>query len=220
MYLHAPIPGISPKDPELEIEVNKIGTRYGYAENVYGDPNAEVSWSKFELGPTPAWNLKSAYSKLWVIYENLIMPASITPESITEIEADLIFNTIPARAICLDWRHSFDLVNIVVLHGPTDVEGNTMVYNGEDPIITPIWYRYSRIAGYQAWEFSEPNAPKNVSVESLAKGIRVNKGIKPLRTNCDCHPKVIRLGRFGKWDRHAFTHHGYEEVRNALQQVQ
>jgi hypothetical protein len=219
MYLHAPIPDISPDNPEMMIDVNKVGTRWGYAESVYGDPNAEVSWDKFTIGPTPGWDLKSAYSKLWRQYNKLIVDVQVTPESVEGIKADMVFSAIPARSICLDWQHRFDAVNIVVLHGPTTVEENIMVYNGVDLVGMPAWYRYSRIRGYQSWEFSEDHAPTNISTSVLAEGVRVSKGIKPLRTTCTCHPNVVRIGRFGKWDRHAFTHHGYEEVRSALQQV-
>ena len=217
MFLHEPIPGISPEKPEMTIQVTKNGTRWGYAESVYGDASAEVSWDKFSTGPMHGWHLREAYARLWELYSHLIVETRVTPESVAGIQADYIFTTIPATATCLNWAHSFDSVNIVVIHGPSANEENVMWYNGSEALGMPQWYRYSRINRYESWEFSEARAPKQIPTDVLARGLRVSKGIKPLRTTCNCHPGVIRLGRFGKWDKHAFTHHAYKEVIDALQ---
>lgn len=216
MYLHEPIPAISQGKPEMMIEVSKTGTKWGYAESVYGNREAPVSWDKFEPGPTPGWNLKTAYAELWSRYSDLILNTDITPESIAGLKYDRIFNTIPARAICLDWTHRFDLVKIVVVHGPNPREDNVMWYNGSDFSGSPRWYRYSRINRYESWEFSEQRAPLSLPTAELARGLRVSAGIKPLSTDCDCHPHVVRLGRFGKWNKNVFTHHAYQEVIDAL----
>lgn len=218
MYLHEPIPLISPTQPEMMIEVVKTGTRQGYAEKVYGDPNAEVSWDKFNTGPTPGWDLKLAYAELWERYSDLIEDATFTPETVGKLtrEFDRVFTTIPATATCLDWRHNFEKVTIDVVHGPTNNDQNTMWYNGGIFLGAPPWYRYSRIQKYESWEFGEGQIPEQIPTNVLIKNVRVSRGMKPLRTTCNCHPEIVRLGRFGKWDKHAFTHHAYEEVRNAL----
>jgi hypothetical protein len=216
MYLHAPIPGITPNQPDMTIEVEKTGTREGYAENVYGDPTAPVSWDRFERGPTPGWSLPYVYNRLWDMYADLIVHTHITPELIIQPKYDKIFSTLPATAICEDFRHKFDKATIIVFHAPTKREGNTMWYNGSRFDGAPKWYRHSVISGHESWEFARSLAPKRVNVGELIKGLRVDQGIKPLRTTCDCHPNVIRIGRFGKWDKNTFTHHGYMEVRDAL----
>jgi len=217
MFLHEPIPDISPKNPEMEIEVTKTGTREGYAEKVYGDPNVPVSWDRFNGGPTSAWSLRYAYGKLWDLYSDLIQDLPLTPQTVSQIVGyDMIFSTIPATALCLDWRHKFDKVTIMVIHTPTKREGNSMWYNGSIFNGAPKWYRYSCINSYESWEFSKSLAPEVVRTEEIARGLRINQGIKPLRTTCDCHPEIVRLGRFGKWDKNVFTHHGYQEVRDAL----
>ena len=218
MYLHAPIPGISPNSPEMYIEVFKNGTREGYAEKVYNDPAAPVSWDKFVCGKTPGWDLKKAYHKLWGMYSHLIWDTDITPESVFETikEYDRVFTTIPATVTCLDWRHEFRRVTIDVVHGPTDNPGNEMWYNGAIFHGAPAWYRYSRINYYESWEFGANQIPLSIPTEILVKNVRVSRGMKPISTTCNCHPEIVRLGRFGKWDKHAFTHHAYEEVRDAL----
>jgi len=218
MYLHAPIPGISPKQPEMVIEVLKTGTRQGYAEKVYGDPEAPVSWDKFDIGPTPGWNLKKAYHELWRRYQHLIWDMEFTPEMLADWvkEYGRVFSTIPATATCLNWNHEFRKVTIDVVHGPTEDPTNMMSYNGGMFHGAPPWYRYSRINKYESWEFGEGQIPLTIPTEILIKNVRVSRGMKPISTDCDCHPGVVRLGRFGKWDKHAFTHHAYQEVRDAL----
>jgi hypothetical protein len=218
MYLHEPIPMISPLKPEMYIDVHKTGTRQGYAEKVYGDPEAPVSWDIFKEGETPGWDLKAAYAELWERYSDLIEDVQFTPESVSKLsrEFDRVFTTIPATATCLDWRHEFKKVTIDVVHGPTGNEQNIMWYNGSIFHDSPAWYRYSRINRYESWEFGDGQIPANIPTEILIKSVRVSRGMKPLTTTCDCHPDIIRLGRFGKWDKHAFTHHAYLEVRNAL----
>ena len=224
MYLHIPIPGISPDKPEMEIKVVKLGTREGYAENVYNDRNAEVSWDKFNDGPTPGWDLALAYEKLWRKYESRIIDVNITGSKIAQVvdEYDIVFSTIPQNSICEDWSHKFESVEICVLHGPNKQAGeaNVMYYNGLTPNGLGSWYRYSLIRGYQSWEYSALHTPAYILHRYPRDGITFTHGIKPLSTNCMCHPEIWRLGRFGKWNKHTFTHHGYEEVSNALLSMQ
>jgi hypothetical protein len=216
MYLHEPIPDISASTPDMMIEVSKTGTKWGYAENVYGDREAPVSWDRFEPGSTPGWDLRVAYLSLWRRYSSLIEDTTLTPESVADLKYDRIFNTVPANMICLNWAHLFTSTKIVVFHGPTASTENVMWYNGSEFPGAPTWYRYSRINRYTSWEYSERRAPKQVPTDMLIDGLRVTAGIKPISTDCDCHPHVIRLGRFGKWNKNVFTHHAYMEVRNAL----
>jgi len=219
MYLHEPIPGVSPEKPEMNIYISKIGTREGYAKNVYGNPNAPVSWDTFADGEVPAWSLRNAYGKLWHRYESRIKDQNLT-ENLLQLTCesyDKVFSTIPLQAICTDWRHAFRSVAIRVIHGPArDVERqDCMVYNGMPYERNPNWYRYSYINGYQAWEFSS----RSQMMVPLTEGFQITEGMKPLDTDCDCHPEIHRLGRFGKWDKHTFTHHAWREVIDAVQPV-
>lgn len=225
MYLHEPIPGVSPTEPELEVHIVKLGTREGYARNVYGDPKAEVSWDKFRDGPTPGWDLSATYSRLWGMYDDRIMGIDLTGPSIDRIgeKYQRVFSTIPTQTtICRDWAHKFEKVEICVVHGQGDPEDRSyMYYNGFDPDNISIgigsgWYRYSVIRGYHSWEYAKKMLPYGIK---FPDNLNITYGIKPLRTDCDCRPWIHRLGRFGKWHKHAFTHHAYSEVRNALLSV-
>ena len=223
MYLHMPIPGISPEEPEMEIQVVKMGSREGYAMNVYGDVRAKVSWDKFQDGPTPGWDLALAYDKLWLRYDHKIVDIALTGRIVDQLanDHDIIFSTIDRRVLCECWLHEFTGVEIAVVHGPLDDEHrwNVMYYNGLPPNGLGSWYRYSVIRGYQSWEYSLFNLPTFLQGERVREGLFVVRGIKPLATNCNCRPEIHRLGRFGKWHKHAFTHHSWQEVRDALQQL-
>lgn len=220
MYLHKPIHGVSPPEPEMEITVVKLGSREGYAANVYGDPHADVSWDKFSNGPTPGWDLAATYEKLWEMYEGIIVNKTLSPPVIRSIEMryDTVFSTIPAKMLCEVWEHDFESQQIWVLHGPADEESNAnvMYYNGLPLTGFGGWYRYSNIRGYQSWEYSPKQIPRYVEGQAVMRGLQIIDGLKPLRTNCDCRPGIVRLGRFGKWDKHTFTHHSYTEVWDVL----
>jgi hypothetical protein len=213
MFLHKFIPVICPDEPELNIRIFKRGTREGYAEKVYGDPKHPVSWDKFEPGTIKAWNLSSAYDRLWNLYSHRIMDVQIAPLTITMLaqKHDLVFSTIPRPAICYQ-GHKFRSQNIWVKHGPSSGRlggQDMMVYNGSD---LGDYYRYSEINGYRSWEYSfEPKG-------ELA-GCILTKGYKPTETNCVCYPDVVKLGRFGVWEKQILTHHVYEGAFNALQRL-
>ena len=218
MFLHAPVPNVSPKVHELEIVVDKLGTRGGYAMNVYGDPKAPVSWDRFDPGTILAWSLPKTYRKLWTMYEGLIIPCEITPFLAMDIRAksDVMFSTLPATMMCNVWGHNFKSQAVVIVHGP-NTDGpelrNRMVYNGS---LGEQWYRYSIINRYESWEYRDGNIPYHVEKGAVEPQHIISQGMKPLWTDCDCHPDIIRLGRFGQWDKNVFVHHSYEAVRNAL----
>jgi hypothetical protein len=213
MYLHRPIPALhNTTVPEVVIKIEKYGTKKGYAEKVYGDPNAPVSWDKFGEGLTDAWSLSDAYEKLWARYEDRIVDTDVSHETLQPlgINYDMIFSTLPAPILCHDRRHHFDKQEMWVIHGKDqwDAQGR-MVYNGRE---SEDWYRYSSINGHHSWEFS--HFP--VEAEKMKQGLSLVVGFKPTRTNCDCYPTIHRLGRFGRWDKHVLTHHAYEEVAGVL----
>jgi hypothetical protein len=226
MYLHEPIPGICPGE-RMEIQVVKLGTREGYARNVYGDAEAPVSWDKFDSGPTYGWSLGATYERLWNLYGHRIDHRLLTRRWIEEIAAehDMTFSSLPATVLCKKPRHIFKSIPIWVLHGAEVGRRspvNMMYYNGlpikdgYDP-----WYRYSLINGYQSWEYSPYYVPSYIQrgFGEQEKGLRVDKGTKPLSTTCDCLPQIVRIGRFGRWDKHVFTHHTYNQVKDALLQL-
>jgi hypothetical protein len=244
MYLHEAIPGLNdPLVPDFEIDVIKVGSREGYAYNVYRNREAPCSWDVISPGPTPAWDLAAAYSKLWERYLPNIREYQIGPSDMGVIANNypVVFSSIPAPAIC-NKQHEFLSQDIWVIHGPhiNPIEGvndgNMMYYNGVpwDGSFAAMtddytsndghgygptymrghdWYRFSQINGYQAWEYSRPETVAEDNPRTLSTGK------KPLATTCHCweqYPSFYRIGRFGTWRKGVLTHHAYREAQEVL----
>jgi hypothetical protein len=221
VYLHKNIPDLTKMRPEFSVEIIKYGDREGYAQNVYGDPKADVSWDTFKSGLYHAWDLAGAYDRLWDRFEDKIRDVAIGPDDVVSCSesGDLVFSTIPLPYLCENPYHIFNKQQIWVRHGRTHEPQmySMMIYNGLTAdglrgLVGPQWYRYSLIRGYAAWEYSRvEDAPTEED-----PFLQLSQGVKPLSTNCTCHKNIIRLGRFGKWQKGVLTHHAYEEALNAM----
>jgi hypothetical protein len=218
MFLHRAIPGITPDEPEMKIHVKKRGTREGYADKVYGDPTHPVSWDKFQKGSIPAWSLERAYFKLWAMYSGFIHPGEVKHWETRRLTDNypLVFCTAPKPILCRG-NHEFRGQSIWVIVEQADNTGwYEMEYNGQE---IQGWYRYSKINGYHAWEYSGEPGKGELEIQASIKGREVVTGLKPLGNDCDCHPDLWTLGRFGKWQKDVLTHHAYEEATRALQSL-
>lgn len=229
MYLHEPIPGLTGDlmAPDFEIDVVKSGTSYGYAENVYGDPNHPCSWNDIPGGITPAWDLHKAYNTLWDRYESKILRRELDGLNLINLMMattfDVVLCTIPAPAICRNPEHFFKQQEIWVIHGPGHAlikgvnDDNIMYYNGTTPEDGGFdWYRFSQINQYQAWEHSKEPFFDDWQKEI---GRTLSWGKKPIDNDCDCWNSIVpfhRLGRFGKWKKGVLTHHAYRETMDIL----
>lgn len=201
-YLHHAIPGITSANPEFTIDYLKYGERSQYALKAYGNAQAECSWDLWD-GEHPAWSLRDAYEKLWATYEELIKPARYINGTFTAqaVEThDLVFNSIPRKAICYEQYHFFEsnpawLVPLAPAQaGESYLPDNTIIYDG---IPEHAWHRCSKIKG-EAWlEFGVPRPG----------GLRISK---PQRTDCNCWgSRVIAVGRHGLWKRDVLSHSAY-----------
>jgi hypothetical protein len=217
-YLHSPIPGL----PENRIEVNYLleGTAEGYRDKVYG-PNSTVQVSPdLLLGVHPAWDIRAAYDAAWERYEGLVVNANITPYwavgEFVNPEADkywrAIVSTIPAPALCIGPKgadgaeaHQF-LSQKVWAAGdapelnrwcPIRIPAGTVVCNG-DP--ERGWYRSANVFGHSTAEWPHDRKPP---ISGLAEVV------KPLSTNCDCWPRITRMGRYGAWQKGYLTDEVY-----------
>lgn len=205
--MHRPIPGLTREEPETAIHFTKEGQREGYARKVYNDEKAPCSWDMFPEGEQPGWDLHRAYSILWDRYEVRIHDQMIGPAGFRALAYTypLVLSTAPAPAMCTrPLAHMFNTAKIWVRIQTTPHRANEITYNGNP---TCPWYRASQLFGHIAHEFGHP----------VGDAI---EGKKPINTTCDCHPKVVRLGRFGKWEKGVLTTDAYEEARYAVQQLQ
>jgi hypothetical protein len=216
-FIHKNIGWYLPLDPDFIIEVSKAGTAQGYATNVYGDPLAKTSWANFQEGDLPGWSMQSAYTILWNLWNGKIIDIEITPYLIGDLleRYDRVFSTVPLRTICHS-GHTFTSQKVYIVHQePSSIQKNVMYYNGKSPNEGGyLWYRFSRLEKYESWEYSEYNWLWGGA--SDISSLPVQQIWKPLSTNCDCHPGLIRIGRYGEWDKRVLTHHIPEKVRNAL----
>lgn len=209
-YLHAPIPELTGDEPDGYVTFVKDGTRDGYAKKVYGRPDAEVSWDLFEAGDHQVWNMRLAYDLLWQRYERHITDAQVHPRHLDGLARlfPLTLSCIPAKTLCmLPGRHRFtdQLVYISTGDEQAPPRDMTIVYNGELDI---PWYRGSRIFNTPGVEW--PEAPE---------GLAAHRIHKPLWTNCDCHPDLVRLGRYGAWQKSLLIHDAFFGAQRAVQRL-
>jgi hypothetical protein len=116
----------------------------------------------------------------------------------------LVISTVPLPAICSNPEHKFPGADIWIRNGkPTseaaDVGDPCVVYNGS---ARDEHYRSSLLFGSASTEFAHavPDALH---------------GIKPLNTDCDCHPSIVRAGRFGEWKKGILVHDAFERAWEA-----
>lgn len=210
-YLHRAIEKATGSEPDLFITYLKVGTSAGYAEKVYGDPFAPVSWDLFEEGVVPAWSMALTYEKLWEMYGEEVQHCRIDPTTLARLidRYDLVISTVPKMSICrCQEDHRFDSQRIILTPDSKLEARNTIVYNGQPE---DNWYRTSDIGGYQWTEYSaEAAGPPIVGERHL--------GFKPTGNDCDCWTgkNVHFLGRFGAWRRGVLAHHAFEEADDML----
>lgn len=201
-YLHEPIPGLTNKEPDAFLKYFKVGTREGYATKVYGSPDAPCSWDHFPEGEVPAWSLRDVYSKLWERYQNQIATVWLEGGAVEMMakRTPIVVSTIPLTAICRSLTHSFQGASVWIQKAPNRKHQNSITYNG-DPMTG--WYRSSTIDGEGFCEYG-------YEVEGAVKGV------KPTFNTCDCHPEVIRAGRFGSWTKGVLVHDVIKTVSEAI----
>lgn len=214
-YLHKPIPGLTPEDPDGEVTYIYKGTKAGYASKVYGDYAAPVSWGKFR-GVLNVWNLRAVYDELWNSYEHLIENRVLLPNEVCTIRqpGTLVLSTIPLAAICLRADlHSFNGQRVLIGYKQFKPENNYIIYNGSPG---ELWYRHSHLFGWRSMEY--PESPAVLLQTELVKGLTtVNK---PISSNCNCLPTVVKLGRYGSWKKNALTHDAYFGAVSAMRVVE
>lgn len=202
-YLHTHIPDLTKPDPDGVAHFEYRGAQEGYAQKVYGDPHATTSWGSF-MGSVPIWNMRRAYDDLWMMYEGIITDTSLEADHLMDMHSsnDLVLSTIPRTALC--WRpndHQFSMQEVLVWYGKSNVPAadtrNQVIYSGH--LETP-WYRYSNLFGWESIEWPADSFNANQDL------IRIKK---PIATNCDCLPGVMKLGRYGRWEKKILSHDAY-----------
>jgi hypothetical protein len=215
-YLHEPIPGLV-QEPEGLIRTAKLGTSAVYAEKVYGDANASVSWD-LQPAAREAWDLRRVYDELWARYGDSVVDRNVVPRDILHLELTypLVISSIPAYCLCkyhtLASPHSFEASAVDVVLYSAAAE-NTVLYDGRP---NSMMTRTASIFGHGTTEFSRHYSGKEIEYavfpdEQWSRSIRMEavKAVKVIGNNCDCHPRIVRVGRFGRWDKSYLSHSAY-----------
>lgn len=221
-YLHSPIPGLTPEEPE-QVSYLLHGSAEEYRAKVYG-PRQGVTVSP-EVMPEDhfAWDIRAAYRRAWTAYRPLIQPRFIDVAWIEKAvqDFDLVISTVPAKILCTDGRHVFPSQRAWAIGDAPDlgvrcsikVPRNTVVCNGKD---YPSWYRAANVFGYRTAEWPYSGSNDTLPKFAKGKGVPMNAKLihKPIATNCDCWgDKVLRLGRYGAWNKNALSHTAFYQVK-------
>jgi hypothetical protein len=208
IMLHRPIPGINTEQPNGYVRQMVIGgSILDYRLKLYGDVNISISGDILDPG-FHTWSVQEAYDKMWGMYRDHIISREVLPGEMRVLcsQADLVVNTAPLTRICrFPHIHAFRSVPIALFFRtsyPNQPE-NTVIYNARPDV---KWVRSSTIFGHQVTEYKPEDVPSQPDL--------VIK--KPLSTDCDCHPQVLRTGRFGKWHNETWIDHAYYDTRTAL----
>lgn len=216
-YLHAPIPGLYNPEPVKVKYTLSFGSADDYRRKVYG-PSWDGSVSPEDLAEEhEAWDIRTVYSGLWSMYQELIVPADIGPADVAAISDrkthDFTINTIPMPVLC-SGGHTFRTQEIWAAGDAPEI-GVRLPYSCPDSTVRlngwpePAWYRISNIYGHKTVEWPGTLATRPPINHSVKVG-------KPLTNNCYCWPNVLRVGRFGQWRKGALVHEVFDQVWSAL----
>jgi len=219
-FLHEPIPELTDTEPDVEITYRRSGSALWYEEKAYGD-GARPSFVSFD-GVTDGmtqlgWNLRGLYDRLWDQYAaNSITETELSPRKLQEIIDDKLFSlvvsSIPLTHLCKKPQmttpggHRFTqqaiMIHPGVCHGGN--AENTIWYDGNSDV---SWYRSSNLFGVASTEWGVGMAARlPYNIESF---VRVQK---PVSHQCDCwedSDKLIKVGRFGRWQKGVLTHDAF-----------
>ena len=227
-YLHEPVWGTA--TGPVRVKYDTVGAA-GYQEKVYGE-----GWtgtvSPDEYGPAQehdAWDLRQTYNALWRFWGSravsVIKPLdeTVVGTYLNNPTVDLVISTIPGPSLCRrigaeDQPHSFSYQSIWAIGQRTGTNEESVVFNGV-PDNTVLcngsrhvgWYRKARVFGYATteWPFSAKKPP-------FTGVVRVDK---PLKTNCDCWQetgKLLRVGRYGRWQKGYLVHQVVKDVTERI----
>lgn len=216
-YLHSPIPGLTDGTEPRQVKYELIGTVDDYREKVYGMASANVLVSPQTLeADHQAWDIRAAYDVAWEQYSGLITDTpGIGPQQLISIGAahDWVVTSIPAPALCYQ-DHQFRSQDIYAIGEAPELGIKSPVeIAGDEHIICDAtkergWYRNARVFNHTTVEWPGRRRPPLPNVVKVSK---------PTGTDCDCfltgrHPQVLRVGRFGTWNKSVLSHTAYTQA--------
>lgn len=214
--LHAPVEGLDNLSDPFDVNYHKIGDAEGYADKIYGTPNAPTSWETYPEGPMQAWSLMIYYNHLWSQWEASIFDTELSYGQASAIadRHDMVFSTVPLPSIMRspEWdifiQQPVNIMSKPMVFNPGPWDGDWIEYDGSE---SP-WYRRSMINGWYSEEY-----PEEVEV---AGTVRITKPLDVVggdTTRKEIVPAGVTLvGRYGEWRKGRLVHHAQEAVQEAL----
>lgn len=211
-YLHHAIPELTTPKADREIRYSKMGDRAGYAQKIYGDPEAPCSWDRFD-GTVPAWDLERHYETLWDWYHRYIVDEEIRHDRVAELLQDgPVFSTITPQGYCTDplGEHLFEWQEVrIAAEGSGAAEGE-IIYNGD---LADPWYRTSTLFEFESTEFPGKYPVRDMKTQQVRK---------PLKTNCDCLLEagtLYRIGRYGAFEKNLLVTDAFSKAMETLDEM-
>lgn len=219
-YLHAPIPGVTLDNGGDPVRYELRGTPEGYRAKVYGSLLPPVSPQQY-AGDHLAWDLRQTYATLYERFDPQIVDVRLSPTDIVpvlnDLAPDVCINSMPAPVLCQRGsEHTFTDVTCWAIGDAPDLsqsvpfkpkEPFTIICNGIPQV---SWYRICDVFGYGTVEW--PGHKKKPPFEG------VTPFLKPLSTNCDCLPSILRVGRYGQWRKGVLSHEAYDQAARRLKE--
>lgn len=217
-YLHAPIPGVPTEEPRT-IDYILRGSASEYRRKVYGGKWLGTVSPEDLQEVHQGWDIRATYDWLWNQYHWSINDCLLDPIEMQEIllaeDWGVVISSLPLDTICYG-MHDFPFTSVIAA-GDAPALGvdvgstyrcveDTVICNGEE---SPSWYRMSRIFDHTTVEW--PQTVRQVPISSAAH-VR-----KPLETDCKCWPSVIKVGRYGTWQKGVLSHEAYNTAYKAVE---
>lgn len=209
LLVQRPIPGINTDHPDGTIHQRVVGgSILDYRYKLYGDINIGINGDI--LAPQyHAWDHRATYDRLWKMHKNLIRDATLTRLGLFHMQydksIDLVVSTANAMRLCfVPYQHQFRSAQVAVTPkaiypGQPD---DTIIFNAREG---EPWVRSSRIFGVEVTEWLLDEHPEDARIIS-----------KPISSNCNCYPKLLRTGRFGAWRNETWVDTAYWDVYNMI----
>jgi hypothetical protein len=217
-YLHEDLPGLGLDESHM-VTYRLIGDTEDYRRKVYGSLTPPVSPQQY-AGDHRAWNLRQAYGRLWQMFGSDVVDVRLTPTDIvpmlSDFMPDVCISSLPAPVLCQRGvEHNFGSINCWALGDapelgqfvPFDIPDFTVTCDGRPGT---SWYRTSNVFGHSTIEW--PGHKRKPPFEGV---VGFNK---PLSTDCDCLSSVVRVGRYGRWQKGVLSHEAYNATVRAIKE--
>jgi hypothetical protein len=207
LHLRAAVPDVTPVYPDNTVTIVRMGTAEVYARKVYGSADRYTGWDNYQQ-VYESWNAVSAYNLLWERYASAIVHREISASvlDLLQKEYPLVISTLPQQSFCVG-EHQFDGEEYWIMTLPTppeDADREIIVYNG---LRDDHWYRYSILGGICSIE--------TTSWGDTGRG-DWQEGVKPTGNNCNCHPAILRVGRWAEWRHGVLLTNAYQKAYEVL----